>query len=92
MWIEHYSHWRCPDCQQENVYSLYWQPRYKFEEFPDDTYTKEVCEKCGKQYYVNTREPNPYCFKMNRGKCKNDYIKDMVLSVEEKLTIRGEPI
>ncbi len=85
-----YSCWRCPNCQKENVYSLSWQHYYKFKEFPDDVYSKEVCKNCMKEYYVNPTEPNPYCFKMTRGECKNDYIKDMVLDVNEKLTIVDE--
>lgn len=85
-----FSWWRCPNCQQENRYNLTWQHFYKFKEFPDDTYSKEVCDNCKKEYYVNSREPNPYCFRMTRGECKNDYIKDMVLGVNEKLTIVDE--
>lgn len=89
-WIEIWSYWRCPNCRQENTYSLSWQDIYKFKEFPDDTYSKEVCHSCKKEYYVNSREPNPYCFRMDKGKCKNDYIRDMVLDVNEKLTIDNE--
>lgn len=89
-WVDVWSSWRCPNCQQENTYSLSWQHFYEFKEFPDDFYSKEVCRNCKKEYYVNAREPNPYCFRMNRGKCKNDYIKDMVLDINEKLTIVSE--
>ena len=85
-----YSCWRCPNCQQENEYNLTWQHFYKFKEFPDDEYSKEKCYHCGKEYYVNSREPNPYCFRMNRGKCKNDYVKDMVLDINDKLTVIEE--
>ena len=85
-----YSHWRCPRCNNENEYNLTWQHFYKFKELPDDEYSKEECKNCGKEYYVNSREPNPYCFRMDKGKCKNDYIKNMVFDINEKLTIIGE--
>lgn len=74
-----YSYWRCPSCQNENVYSLTWQHFYEFHELPEEIYSKEKCAHCGKEYYVNSSEPNPYCFKAYRGKCKNDYIKNMVI-------------
>jgi hypothetical protein len=62
----------------------------EFKEIPNEEYSKEKCSNCGKEYYVNSNEPNPYCFKMDKGKCKNDYIKNMVLSTDEKLTVVNE--
>lgn len=85
-----FSYWRCPNCQQENEYSLSYQHFYVFDEYPNENHSKEKCRYCGKEYYVSEKEPNSYCFRMNRGKCKNDYVKDLVLSVDEKLTIVGE--
>lgn len=82
-----FSYWRCPKCNHENEYNLTWQHFYKFKELPNERYSKEECENCGKEYYVNEREPNPYVFRMNRGKCKNDYIKNMVIDTDEKLTV-----
>jgi hypothetical protein len=89
-WDDIFSYWRCPNCRQENVYNLTWQYFYEFKEVPNESYSKEKCNHCGKEYYVSDTEPNPYCFRMNRGKCKNDYIRDLVLDVNEKLTIVNE--
>ena len=89
-WCDIYSYWRCPNCSNENRYNLTWQHFYKFKELPDEKYSKEKCDHCGKEYYVNSNEPNPYCFKMNKGKCKNDYIKNMVVDINEKLTLVNE--
>lgn len=85
-----YSYWRCPNCETENEYNLTWQHFYMFKEIPDEPYSKEKCACCGKEYYVNAKEPNPYCFRMDRGKCKNDYIKNMVIDTNESLTICNE--
>lgn len=85
-----YSYWRCPKCKSENEYNLTWQHFYKFKEIPDEEYSKESCKNCGKKYYVNSREPNPLVFKMNRGRCKNDYVMNMVLDVNAKLTVVEE--
>lgn len=85
-----YSYWRCPSCNHENIYNLTWQHFYRFKELPDDEYSKETCNNCGKEYYVDATEPNPCVFRMSRGRCKNDYVKDMVLDVDAKLTIVGE--
>lgn len=89
-WCDIYSYWRCPNCNNENRYNLTWQHFYKFKELPNEEYSKEKCNHCGKEYYVNSNEPNPYCFKMNKGKCKNDYIKNMVVDINEKLTLVNE--
>lgn len=89
-WCDIWSYWRCPNCNNENRYNLTWQHFMEFKEIPHEKYSKERCDHCGKEYYVNNKEPNPYCFKMDRGKCKNDYIKDMVISFDEKLTIINE--
>lgn len=86
------SYWRCPYCGQENSYNLTWQHFFKFKEIPNEAYSKEKCEHCGKEYYVSETEPNPYCFKMDRGRCKNDYVKDLVIDTNEKLTIIEEYI
>jgi hypothetical protein len=86
-WVEAFSYWRCPNCNHENTYSLAWKELYRFKEYPHDTWTKETCDNCGKEYYVDITEPNPYCFRMNRGKCKNDYVRDMVVDINEKLTL-----
>ena len=86
-WYDIWSYWRCPNCEQENRYNLTWQCFYEFKEIPNEKYSKEKCNHCGKEYYVNSNEPNPYCFKMDKGKCKNDYIKDFVIDTDEKLTI-----
>lgn len=84
-----FSYWRCPSCEHENEYNLTWQHYYKFKEI-DGYYSKETCRNCGKEYWVDSSEPNPFVFRMNRGRCKNDYIKDMVLDTNEKLTIVAE--
>lgn len=89
-WCDVYSYWRCPNCSHENKYNLTWQHFMEFKEIPNEEYSKEKCSNCGKEYYVNNTEPNPYCFKMDKGKCKNDYIKNMVLSTDEKLTVVNE--
>ena len=86
-WVDEFSYWRCPNCDSENKYNLTWQHFYKFKELPDDDYSKEICECCGKEYYVDRTEPNPFVFRMNRGLCKNDYVKDMVLDIDCGLTI-----
>ena len=88
--VDVFSYWRCPNCQQENEYNLTWQHFYEFAEYPNEKHSKEKCSHCGKEYYVSETEPNPYCFRMNRGRCKNDYIRDLVLSIDEKLTIVRE--
>lgn len=84
------SYWRCPNCSTENKYNLTWQHYYVFNEMPNNEYSKEKCSCCGKEYYVDKSEPNPYCFRMNRGRCKNDYIKDMVIEINTNLTICNE--
>ena len=84
-----YSYWRCPNCDQENEYNLTWQHFFEFNEIYGQ-FSKEKCKYCNKEYYVSSSEPNPYCFRMNRGKCKNDYVKDLVLSIDEDLTIEQE--
>ena len=84
-----FSYWRCPNCRQENEYNLTWQHFFEFSEICG-TFSKEKCEYCDKEYYVNSSEPNLYHFRTNRGRCKNDYIKKMVLSIDEKLTIEKE--
>jgi len=89
-WVDVFSYWRCPNCEHENKYNLTWQHFYKFAEFPNDEHSREACENCGKEYYVDSKEPNPLVFRMNRGRCKNDYVKDMVLDVNEKLTVVEE--
>ena len=89
-WVDIFSYWRCPNCDHENEYNLTWQHFYKFKELPDDEYSKETCKNCGKEYYVDSTEPSPFVFRMNRGLCKNDYVKDMVLDVNKNLTIVGE--
>lgn len=85
-----FSYWRCPSCDCENEYNLTWQHFYKFKELPDDEYSKEVCRNCSKEYYVDSTEPSPFVFRINKGKCKNDYIKDMVLDTAAGLTIIDE--
>lgn len=67
-----------------------WQHFFEFKEYPKEEYSRERCEYCGKEYYVSSSEPNPYCFRMDRGACKNDYIKNLVLDVDDKLTIVNE--
>ena len=89
-WVDVFSYWRCPNCSTENEYNLTWQHYFEFKEVPGEEYSKEKCSCCGKEYYVNNKEPNPYCFRMNKGRCKNDYIKDMVLDTSEPLTIINE--
>lgn len=89
-WIDVFSYWRCPNCGRENRYNLTWQHFYQFKELPDDKYSKETCGHCGREYYVDETEPNPLCFRMDRGRCKNDYVKDMVLDVNANLTIVNE--
>lgn len=89
-WCDVYSYWRCPSCESENKYNLTWQHFYVFKEIPDERYSKEKCAYCGKECYVNDKEPNPFCFRMDRGKCKNDYVKDMVIDTNENLTIGSE--
>ena len=89
-WCDIYSYWRCPNCSNENRYNLTWQHFMEFEEIPHKEYSKEKCEHCGKEYYVGKGEPNPNSFKMDKGKCKNDYIKNMVLDVNENLTLVNE--
>ena len=89
-WSDIFSYWRCPSCEHENEYNLTWQHFYRFKELPDDVYSKESCELCGTEYYVDSTEPNPSVFRMNRGRCKNDYVKDMVLSLDSNLTIIDE--
>lgn len=84
-----FSYWRCPNCDQENEYNLTWQHFFEFNEIHGE-FSKEKCKHCDKEYYVSSSEPNPYCFRMNRGRCKNDYIKDLVLSIDENLTIEKE--
>lgn len=88
--VESYSYWRCPGCEIENKQRLTWKHVLKFKEIPDEEYSIEKCSNCGKEYYVNLSDPNPYCFKMNRGPCKNDYVKNLVIDANEKLTIVGE--
>ena len=84
-----FSCWRCPNCDQENVYNLTWQHFYEFKELHGE-FSKEKCKYCGEEYYVSSSEPNPCCFRMDRGRCKNDYIKDLVLSLDENLTVDKE--
>ena len=88
--VDIFSWWRCPNCDHANKYNLTWQHFYEFKEIPDEPYSKEKCVKCGKEYYVSSTEPNPYCFRMDRGPCKNDYVKDLVLDTNLKLTIVDE--
>lgn len=86
--LEANSWWRCPDCNTENVQQLTFFTSYKIKEYPLDTWTLEECENCKHNFYVDITEPSPYCFKLDRGRCKNDYIKDMVLKADySKLTI-----
>ena len=89
-WCSSSSFWRCSNCKHENEYELTWQHFYNFKEIHDEDYSKEKCEHCGKEYYVSKSEPNPYCFRMDRGKCKNDYVKDLVIDTNVKLTIVNE--
>lgn len=89
-WCDIWSYWRCLNCNNENEYNLIWQHFYKFKEIPHEKYSKEKCKHCGKEYYVGESEPNPYCFKMDKGRCKNDYVKNLVIDVNEKLTIVRE--
>ena len=92
-WMSVLSYWRCQNCQTENQYDLTWQHFYEFKEIPNEMYSIEKCKCCGKEYYVSETEPNPLCFKMNRGPCKNDYVKDLVMDIEEannKFTIIGQ--
>lgn len=88
--FESYSYWRCPKCGKENKQTLIWKRFYKFKEFETEEYSKEECEHCGKEYYVSKGEPNIYCFKTNKGRCKNDYIKNMVIDINTKVTIVDE--
>lgn len=85
-----YSWWRCPNCQEPNRYNLTWQHFYKFAELPNDRYSKEKCQYCGKEYYVDATEPGYWCFRLTKGPCKNDYVRDMVLDLDTKLTIIDE--
>ena len=88
-WASTESHWRCPICDTDNkYYNNGWTPYIEFKEYPKERYTREKCKWCGKEYFVSESEPNPYYFKMNRGACKNDYIKDLVLSTNRKLTMK----
>ena len=88
--IDVFSYWRCPSCKHENKYNLTWQHFMEFKEIPNETYSKEICNCCGKEFFVNAGEPNPICFTTNKGKCKNDYIKNMVIDASNKLTIVHE--
>ena len=88
-WCDIWSYWRCPNCNHENRYNLTWQHFYKFKEIPQEEYSREKCDYCSKEYYVGQSEPNPYCFKI-KSKCKNDYIKNLVINTDEKLTIVNE--
>ena len=87
-WVDRSSYWKCPSCDCENEQRLTWQHWHKFKEIPDEVYSKEQCKHCGKEYYVSESEPKPWAFKLDKGKCKN--IKDLVIDVNEKLTLIGE--
>lgn len=89
-WCDIYSYFRCPNCKQENKYNLTWQHFYEFKEIPYEVYSKEKCKYCGNEYYVSSNEPNPFCFKIDKGRCKNDYIKNLVIGTNKNLTIVNE--
>lgn len=84
-WCDIWSYWRCPNCGHTNRYNLTWQHFITFKEF-DEEYSLEECDCCSKSYYVGRSEPDPFCFKMDKGPCKNDYIKNLVIDTSEKLT------
>lgn len=86
-----FSCWRCPNCNKENIYNLTWQHYFVFEEYPDDKYSRETCESCEKEYYINSMEPNPiYLYGNEIIKCKNDFVENPVIDIGEKLTIVSE--
>jgi hypothetical protein len=91
--IDVFSHWRCPNCKHDNRYNLTWQHYYIFNEVePEVEYSDETCENCGTKFWVAKCEPQMNCFpsmqKPNASLCKNDYIKDLVLSKDLPLTIK----
>ena len=92
--VEVPSHWRCPNCRHVNLYYRNWQYLYSFNEILDEIeYSKETCKNCGKEYYVADTEPNSFCFpsmrKENASPCKNDYVKNLVLSTDLSITIKS---
>lgn len=82
------SHWRCPNCNTDNTYYNNGWMGLEFKEYPGEEYQEKKCKWCGKEYYVSNSEPNPFVFRMNKGACKNDYIKNLVISKDEKLTMK----
>lgn len=85
-WIDTYSHYRCPNCGMEVLYNTSHPVLYKAKETPGEEYTLEKCPFCGEEYYVNISEPNNLVFGNTLGKCKNDYIKNLVMD-KKTLTI-----
>ena len=87
------SHWRCPNCKHDNIYHLSWQLYYIFNEIENEVYSDETCENCGKKFWVAKSEPQMSCFpsmqKEGASLCKNDYIRDLVLSKDLKLTVKS---
>lgn len=59
----------------------------RYKEIPLELYSAAKCCHCGKQYYVAESNPDPLVFKMDRGMCKNDYIRDLVLPEDNGLTL-----
>ena len=53
-------------------------------------YSRETCSSCNKEYYVDASEPNLFCFRRHNSRCKNDYIKDLVVSTDVKVKIINE--
>ena len=87
------SYWRCPKCQHENRYNLTWQKYYQFKEVEDVDYSDEICVNCGTSFWVGKSEPQINCFpsmlKRGASRCKNDWIKNLVLSKDLPLTIKS---
>ena len=78
-WFDTYSNYRCHDCGMEIRYNTSHPVLYKAKETPGEEYTLETCPCCGEEYYVNISEPNHMVFGITLGKCKNDYIKNLVM-------------
>lgn len=91
--VDIFSHWRCPNCKHDNKYNLTWQHYYRFKEIEDVDYSEEICENCGTEFWVAKCEPQMNCFpsmqKKGASLCKNDYIRDLVLSKDLKLTVQS---
>ena len=84
------SYWRCPNCNSANELHHGWRSWIRYRELPMEMYTAEKCDQCGRQYYVAESNPDPIVFKMDRGRCKNDYIRDLVLPEDHGLTLDFE--